>query len=895
MKAKILAGVISLALGFCASACCDDDDYSPATGTLVQSVTTGSSDATSTSVTLHGTVSGLQTQAASAYVVGFYYGSSADALTETVVGALDGTTVDATIDGLLNNTTIYYQAFATLQKTVTYKGDVKSVVTTDATVTTASAKSLSAIGATLGGAIAGYPDDATCGIVIAASSDVEKVRAGLRIENASLAGSFEIAKAGLAAGSTYYYAAYLDLGAGVVYGDVESFTTNEMTLNPDDDFVDLGLSTKWCKFNVGATNEAELGGLFAFGDLTGVNSSTSASDYAPNKDTYKTEYDVVFKTLGQKATLPTADEFQELFTKCDVEWLTEEGRVGYKFTSHVNGNSIFLPAAGSRTGNVVSGEGEKGLYATGSINKGNADFAVSYEFANGGNAQVATPRFQALSVRPVSTAKNVVFDKSLLYTTWYIDLNDLGESFKFDGPLYYYGTDDSWATVTNNEPYDGGDHWNWSPVWKDNTWLGAAADYGYMTLNEDGTMTVHRRVVDEAGAVAYVDEDGTFTVDEANRTITLSVDILGFGTFNGLTLDAKTSLKVLSLTEETTQIAIVRDPVLANDGACLLVYNYISKKVKEENEKISISLMTVGGDYSGNWGTVVNSYAPATLEANGVTSGSIVYNGAMTSGGVFLVDFVGFAKRFPQGMVRIDDIRADGRSVKFDANKFLYGDIENKGNWRVELFNMWGATKNAGCSPFSNNAAELSSEPAISFADSVAIDYTIVTEAFAKTYAVNLATQDSKWHGPRDYNDGQTISVGFDAEAHKFVFEPQTVSFNYQYTADPENDEKPNHALGSIMTFLEVADIYAYFPQMHATLDALSLDGVAQTFDASKVIDANETSKYRLELWNMYGATSSAGCAFGIPADGVISELSFSSSMALTATFHSLFPVPTFD
>lgn len=879
---------MSLALGFCAAACSDDDDYSPATGTLVQSVSTGSSDATSTSVTLHGTVGGLQAQASSAYVVGFYYGSSADALTETVVGTLDGTAIDATIDGLLNNTTIYYQAFATLQKVVTYKGDVKSVVTTDATVTTADAKSVSAIGATLGGEISGYPDDAACGVVIAASSDVEKVRAGLRIENASLAGSFEIVKAGLAAGSTYYYAAYLDLGAGVVYGDVKTFTTSEKTLNPDEDFVDLGLSTKWCKFNVGAMSASDLGGLFAFGDLAGVSNSTSASDYAPNSDTYRTDYDVVFKTLGQKATLPTADEFQELFTKCDVEWTTIEGQTGYKFTSRVNSNSIFLPAAGSRTGNAVSGEGVKGLYLTGSINKGNADFAVSYEFANGSNAQVTTPRFQALSVRPVSTAKNVAFDKSLLYTTWYIDLNADGESLKFDGPLYYYGVDDNWATVMNNEPYIDGDHSRWCPVYKDNVWMGEAADYGYMKLNEDGTMTVHRRVKDDAGVATYSDEDGTFTIDEVNKTITLSVDILGFGTFNGVTLDAKTNLKILSLTDETAQIAVLRDPVLAQDIARLLSYNYISQKVKDENEKINVKLMSVAGDNSGNWGTVVGQHSPADLEANGVTSGTIVYNGAMADAGVFLVDFEGFAERFPQGMVRVDAIRADGRNVKFDANKFFYGDIEGKGNWRVEFFNMWGNSKMAGCSPFSNNAAELSSEPAVSFADSVAIDYTIVTKPFAGgTYDVNLVTINSAWGGTWGYNGGQNITVGFDAEAHKFVFAPQTVSFNY---SDAEND----YSGGSLMTFLEVADIYAIFPQMHATLDALSLDGVPQTFDATKVVDSNESPKYRLELWNPWGRTKD-DCAFGTPVSDVIAELGFSQKMELTVTFHSLFTVPTFD
>ena len=93
-------------------------------------------------------------------------------------------------------------------------------------------------------------------------------------------------------------------------------------------------------------------------------------------------------------------------------------------------------------------------------------------------------------------------------------------------------------------------------------------------------------------------------------------------------------------------------------------------------------------------------------------------------------------------------------------------------------------------------------------------------------------------------------------------------------------------------TWGEVADIYKYFPGLHATLDNLYLDGKEVTFDASKVLDANESPKYRLELWNCYGATKDKGCAFGTPDGDVIKELGFSSSMEVKFTFHTLFSVP---
>ena len=79
---------------------------------------------------------------------------------------------------------------------------------------------------------------------------------------------------------------------------------------------------------------------------------------------------------------------------------------------------------------------------------------------------------------------------------------------------------------------------------------------------------------------------------------------------------------------------------------------------------------------------------------------------------------------------------------------------------------------------------------------------------------------------------------------------------------------------------------------MHATLDNFYLDGSEITFDAAKVLDANEAPKYRLELWNCYGATGKAGCAFGTREGDVIKELGFSNSMELKFTFHNLFAVP---
>lgn len=52
---------------------------------------------------------------------------------------------------------------------------------------------------------------------------------------------------------------------------------------------------------------------------------------------------------------------QELVDKCEWEWTTQEGYNGYCVTGP-NGNSIFLPATGYRSGAGRSGNGSEGFY-----------------------------------------------------------------------------------------------------------------------------------------------------------------------------------------------------------------------------------------------------------------------------------------------------------------------------------------------------------------------------------------------------------------------------------------------------------------------------------------------------------------------------------------------------
>ena len=90
------------------------------------------------------------------------------------------------------------------------------------------------------------------------------------------------------------------------------------TACPDDHhphWIDLGLpsGTQWQCCNKGASSPEEYGGYYAF---------------------------------GQVASAPSLDQIKEFLNNTTSVWTTQNGVNGRKFTSKVNGVSVFLPAAG---------------------------------------------------------------------------------------------------------------------------------------------------------------------------------------------------------------------------------------------------------------------------------------------------------------------------------------------------------------------------------------------------------------------------------------------------------------------------------------------------------------------------------------------------------------------
>lgn len=856
---------------------CSDDDYSISNTPLLtdESVTTGSADVTVTSATFHGMVKGLEEQNASAYALGFYYGKSEDNLSEKVA-ASGSNEFQATVSGMPGDI-VYYQAYVTLQGRVTYKGSVQSAIMTDAKAITGEPKDLTANSVILTGKLEKAPQEATSGIVISGVEGSENVRAGVRIVAAGINDNYEIKAEGLLPNTTYHYTAYLDLGNGTVYGEDRTFTTAPADFNPDTDLVDLGLSTKWAKYNVGASDEKQLGGLFGFGDMTGFQTSINLEDYA-SADIYKTDRDVANKVYGSWVTMPTIDEFEELFTECKKEWVedTENHVAGYKFTGP-NGNSIFLPAAGTRTQGNVSGEGLNGYYLSGSINATDNRFAMAYNFDQNSSRRTTTPVYQALAIRPVSVAKNVKFDKTKLYNTWEFDLKPDGSHYKFVGPVFFYGKDACWASYTNNQPVVG-ETTGWDADFASISWAISSADHcqGTMTFyqDEDGNDKVKVHQVQADGS--YKDSEGTFTVDEKNKTITMTIDPLNAVEYiGGITRTDETKIKVMSLSDEALQLGVIR----SSDGQ-LMIYNYVTSDVKNGY----VAKLTAWGD-GGNWdgaSTVVSGGSKAV----GQYTVKLETTEARTNGKVYVLDLEGFAAKYPKALVRIDAIKADGQDLKFDANKFHYGALEPNGNYRIELFNIWG-TGTALNSPFrASGGPGEAGEPALAFNKTLEVTFTVVSTTSDGTGVYTPTFNAVRGWGEGEaqlwgYNDGSTLKV---VKSDKGQYSLENNQFDMTY-------EGSGFEGGTIMTFIEFADLYGFFPGTHSTLDEFYLDGQAVSYDKSKVVDANENPKYRLELFNCYGSTKD-NCAFGVKDGDLMRELGFNKSMRAKFTVHSLFPVP---
>ena len=80
--------------------------------------------------------------------------------------------------------------------------------------------------------------------------------------------------------------------------------------------------------------------------------------------------------------------------------------------------------------------------------------------------------------------------------------------------------------------------------------------------------------------------------------------------------------------------------------------------------------------------------------------------------GVFVIDCQGMFAGSPDAVATLDSIQIDGADVSFDASKIMYGDIEEKGNFRIDIYNMYSETKD---DPAFTNATPIAESLSVTF------------------------------------------------------------------------------------------------------------------------------------------------------------------------------------
>ena len=198
-------------------------------------------------------------------------------------------------------------------------------------------------------------------------------------------------------------------GLRVVYDKTTDLVWIEMP-QPLCRFVDLGLPSgrKWASCNVGAEKPEDFGLYFAWGETQGYTgddvknfkkqfswsdyklcggSSSTLTKYNTNSSYGTVDNKLVLEQVDDAAyqsdntcRMPTKSDFEELTANTTSTWETLNGVNGRRFTSKTNGNSIFVPAAGSYSVGSVYSVGSDGYLWSSSLSESNSRGAWSLGF-----------------------------------------------------------------------------------------------------------------------------------------------------------------------------------------------------------------------------------------------------------------------------------------------------------------------------------------------------------------------------------------------------------------------------------------------------------------------------------------------------------------------------------
>ena len=269
--------------------------------------------------------------------------------------------------------------------------------------------------------------------------------------------------------------------------------------------VDLGLSVLWSTCNLGANSPEDYGDYYAWGETSpktddwqsyvfwvsgswrGEGILVGSSDIVVskyNKDDQLIillpEDDLAHEVLGDNWHIPTALEWSELLNFCSWTWTSSRGAngyvYGYRIWSRINGNSIFIPAAGRiKDGNGVYDAGTSSRYWSSTLYPQSCDEALSLWISSSNKSVNQEERVNGNPVRPVYSVEKPVATP---------DIVDLGLSVK-------------WASfnIGATAPEEYGDYYSWGETEKKGYFIEDTYKWSYV---DGSSKTKYSKYVDDS-------------------------------------------------------------------------------------------------------------------------------------------------------------------------------------------------------------------------------------------------------------------------------------------------------------------------------------------------------------------------------------------------------------
>lgn len=242
-------------------------------------------------------------------------------------------------------------------------------------------------------------------------------------------------------------------------------------------------------------------------------------------------------------------------------------------------------------------------------------------------------------------------------------------------------------------------------------------------------------------------------------------------------------------------------------------------------------------EWGDNVSTTVNGAGTYTL------SWDLAEDMTVADAGVFVIDLEGAAAAGYKltGLT----ITADGAEVPVDLEKIVTGDIEEKGNYRIEIYNQYGTTVEN--SPI---------DPALAFSTNLTITFTLEVGAPEGVYEAKLGYATMDWSAQEWGDVVKTVVTGAGTYTLSWdLAEDVTVADAGVFVID---------VVGAGTAGFQLTDL------------AITADGNEIPVDLEKVVtgDVEENGNFRIEIYNQYGST-----AENAPIDNA---LAFENNLTIT-------------